>query len=246
MDRKERNRRYVKKSRSRRNASQIYRDSNRYKTSLNNYITRCLGTAKFEDRKKGRDFSINREYVLELFHKNNGRCCVSNTPLVYDGSLFSVSIDRIDNDVGHIIGNIQLICMGLNLARNTGSTEDLLFLVDCLINSDLFVPDDCVSRDFVSSLRRNVMRGEDSDLTTDFLLDLFDKQGGRCTLSGIRMCCYRHPCLSLSVDRVDNDVGHVIGNVRLVLRALNRAKKRRSDSEFLSFLSVIRDNYESR
>lgn len=238
---RERNRLYVKRCRLRRSSVQIFRDSNRYKSSLVNYVTRLVGLSKYEDKRKGRGFNIDRGYVLRLFEECGGRCCFSGLSLRFDGSLYSVSIDRIDNGVGHVVGNVQLTCMGINLARNDVSCDDVRFFVDCVRDCDLFVPDRVVSRDFVSGLRRNMSYYDKGcDVSSDFILKLFADQGGRCALSGIRMCGYRHPCLSLSVDRVDSGRSHVVGNVRLVVRAVNRARKNRPDVEFLRFLEDIR------
>jgi len=232
------NREYVKRSRLRRNVQQIYRDSNRYKTSFSNYMTRLIGTSKHEDKNKNRDFNINRNFLFSLLRKQEGKCVFTNLLLKHDGSLYSTSIDRIDNGVGHVRDNVQLVCMGINLARNNASCSDASFLIKCIRDVNLFVPINKWSRDYVSIICRN----NSCDFSADYVMELFKKQDGRCALSGIQMCPYKHPCLSISIDRIDPHIGHVVGNVRLVVKALNRARKNRDDEEFLTFLKDIRNS----
>jgi hypothetical protein len=70
--------------------------------------------------------------------------------------------------------------------------------------------------------KRNVRgRDHDHDIDAPFMIDLFTKQGGRCALSGIVMVHKRMSHWQASIDRIDNDLGYVRGNVRWVCLEFN-------------------------
>lgn len=87
------------------------------------------------------------------------------------------------------------------------------------------------------------------DLNTDFLSDLWDHQKGRCALSNVPMNleCKEARTKNLqnaSLDRINNNLGYIKGNVQFVCLGINYAKNRHSDEHFLSFLDKIVDNYK--
>jgi hypothetical protein len=162
--------------------------------------------------------------------------------LTHNKTLFSLSIDRIDNKVGHITSNVQLVCMGINLARNRGSIQDISRFVNC-IRGQLFEPER-PSRDYISTCIRNattksLRRGFDCELTTDYVLGCY-LANNRCALTGIPMAAYRAGCLSLSLDRIDSNGPYSIANVRLVCRGINLARGIRPDNEVITWLEAIR------
>lgn len=219
-----------------------------YCRSWKSWVSRYVGVAAAEDRSKSRAFDIDNDYIMDLLRMQNYKCAVSGLELAHDKSLYSMSIDRIDNNVGHVVGNVQLISRGLNLAKNRGGNSDLFEFLDNLIDSR-FIP--CgISRDYISSCIRNHKRrdlnsGYDSDLDTDFILALLDVND-RCYFSGVRLACYKHPCFSISIDRVDNNVGHVRDNVRLVSKSINRAKRDYNDLDFGRWLNDVKLSYGVR
>lgn len=76
---------------------------------------------KVADKKHGHEIcDITTEYMIEnILHK----------PCVYCGDIELIGCDRIDNDKGHIKGNIVPCCYGCNIARNNTFTyEEMLRL----------------------------------------------------------------------------------------------------------------------
>lgn len=68
-----------------------------------------------------------------------------------------------------------------------------------------------------------------------FLIGLYKQQSGKCVITGLVMTC-KHDChFAASVDRKDNSVGYVPGNVQLVCQAVNYAKNRHTDSSIMAF-----------
>ena len=244
-DRRKRARKYVAKCRAKMSLDAKRHRNQRYCRSWDGWIKSKTYASAYEDRRKGRSNNLVWEYVDELFKAQDGRCLFSGVELTHDKSLFSMSIDRVDNQLGHIAGNIQIVCMGVNLAKNRHANDDAIELVKAIRGEADFKPQK-VSRDYISSCVRNGIqadatkhRGNDID-NADFILGLLDQQGGKCYFTGVPLACYHHPCFSVSMDRIDNQLGHIKGNVRLVLKSMNRAKGTRTDIEFIKWLDMVK------
>ncbi len=80
-----------------------------------------------------------------------------------------------------------------------------------------------------------------NNLTIPYLAKLWFKQKGRCALTGI-MLEYESGDLQsknpyrTSVDRIDNNLGYVQGNVRLLTHWANNAKSTWPDETFIKFV----------
>jgi hypothetical protein len=86
--------------------------------TFNQYLNKCLQSARRTDLVKHREFNISLEYVMSLLEKQNYLCAVSGVLLthnLYDP--FAASIDRIDSNKGHVVGNIQIVCVFVQLGK---------------------------------------------------------------------------------------------------------------------------------
>ena len=64
-----------------------------------------------------------------IYNKQNGKCPLTGRDLIKSrkkSKLDTCSVDRIDNNIGYVIGNIRLITLQSNIAKSTGTDEDLL------------------------------------------------------------------------------------------------------------------------
>ena len=62
---------------------------------------------------------ITRGYLCGLWDKQEGCCAITGKAMVHkNGSLYTVSVDRIDSSLGYVEGNVQLVCKAINLAKN--------------------------------------------------------------------------------------------------------------------------------
>lgn len=75
------------------------------------------------------EFDITKEYIKELYLKQDGKCAISNIPMTYiSGSgkhATNISIDRIDSNKGYTKDNVQLVCSHVNMMKSDLSLEEL-------------------------------------------------------------------------------------------------------------------------
>lgn len=90
-----------------------------------------------------------------------------------------------------------------------------------------------------SAMGNSRRRSQPVTVDAEYLLQLWDEQGGRCALSGLTLQTTRHSEFIASVDRVDNNLGYVPGNLRLLCWAVNRARGQLSDEEYLEVCSAV-------
>lgn len=82
--------------------------------------TRLRG-AKRSDRR------ISVDDLLVQWKSQKGKCAITGIKLsLKRKTIFSVSIDRIDSSKAYELGNIQLVCYGANLAKNSFSNEEAI------------------------------------------------------------------------------------------------------------------------
>lgn len=106
-------------------------------------------------------------------------------------------------------------------------------------------------KDWRSPFRRIVSRARKCarnkqikfDLNLNYLTDLWFKQKGNCSLSGVAMIIPEereesHPNTG-SLDRIDSNKGYVKGNVQWICLSLNYAKYRWSEEDFKKFLTLV-------
>jgi hypothetical protein len=84
-----------------------------------------------------------------------------------------------------------------------------------------------------------------SEITLDFLVQLWESQGGQCAITGKKMEHKPGSLFSASVDRIDSNIGYYEGNVHLVCQGINFAKNDYPHEQFLNFwVRVCEDTTE--
>jgi hypothetical protein len=87
----------------------------------------------------------------------------------------------------------------------------------------------------------NARKRRPVSISVDYLLDIWTKQNGDCALTGIKMTWGQGSILptSISIDRIDQSLGYVEGNVRLLCHAVNCFRGRMTDEEMLAMARSI-------
>lgn len=90
--------------------------------------------------------------------------------------------------------------------------------------------------------RRSKNKNTYNDLTLDYLMYLWEKQNGKCALTGIPMTYKFYEGrvnTNLSVDRIDSTKGYNKNNVQLVCMAANQMKNDLSIEEFIEMCEAV-------
>jgi hypothetical protein len=109
-------------------------------SNIEQYLNKLIHGRRFIAKKRGMEFSITRDYLLKLYHDQNGKCRATGQILkipteVDSKTPWTVSIDRIDNNKGYIKGNVQLVSQIYNLCKNIWSEDDVLEFCKCVLDN---------------------------------------------------------------------------------------------------------------
>lgn len=171
--------------------------------------------------------------------------------------------------IGDKIGKLTIIdFLG---SRKNGRLQSNYWLCECmcgnkkevstfLLSSGSTKSCGCLRREFdrikynsiVGELRpwffNNIKRGAESrnldfDVTPDYLWKLWEKQDGKCALSGLEINLpqkYReHVDSTASLDRIDSSKGYIDGNVQWLHKHINVMKNSHSQEDFIKWCSLV-------
>lgn len=86
------------------------------------------------------------------------------------------------------------------------------------------------------------LRGLVYDLTSDYLWDLWNEQKGLCFYSGKELVLsskWKDGTQTASIDRIDNTVGYIKGNVAWVHKDINRMKSDFTPDYFIEMCKMV-------
>lgn len=100
-----------------------------------NYLKNYLSSIKKRAIKKNIEFDLDENYLEELIKKQYWLCGITNVPIVIptknETKIYeTASLDRIDNSIGYVKGNVMWVVLGVNYMKNRHSNEDLKELID--------------------------------------------------------------------------------------------------------------------
>ncbi len=75
--------------------------------------------SRLKMKKRNLDNNVTGELLIELYKKQNGRCYYSGIEINHnqDCSFDSISVDRLDSNIGYIEGNVVLCANGINAMK---------------------------------------------------------------------------------------------------------------------------------
>ena len=79
-------------------------------------------------KKRNLEFTITIEYIWDLFLKQNRKCVLSGLNITFNKSQKknAASLDRIDNSMGYIEGNVQWLHKDINKIKNIFNQTDFI------------------------------------------------------------------------------------------------------------------------
>lgn len=80
-------------------------------------------------------FSLSVDYIKQLWEEQNGKCAYTGVPLVlptylYESSPRKASLDRIDSTRGYEEGNVEFVCVFVNLGKNGFTKQEVIELLN--------------------------------------------------------------------------------------------------------------------
>lgn len=93
------------------------------------FISKC--------QSRGWVWNVDIEYLKRLWESQDGKCpytgfqmTLPETTCRSHSSLKQASLDRIDSSKGYIKGNVEFVCLFINLAKNKHSREELMGFIN--------------------------------------------------------------------------------------------------------------------
>ena len=74
----------------------------------------------------------------------------------------------------------------------------------------------------------------------DFLDEIWNRQRGRCALTGVEMSHQNNDLLSVRVNRKDDNLGYTKNNTQLICDGVKRLKKGGTNDDVIRFLQEVR------
>lgn len=100
-----------------------------FKDNIELYITQRCYALKKQSKYKNLNFNLDKEYLINLWYNQDGKCYYSRLPMNSNGRDFgyqrweSPSIDRKNPDLGYIKDNVVWCCFGLNSFKQRFNEE---------------------------------------------------------------------------------------------------------------------------
>lgn len=95
--------------------------------------------ARDRAKKKNLPFNITKEYLKELWDKQNGKCAISGLDMTFEQcngrTSTNVSIDQINPNEGYTKGNIQLVCMAINQMKSDLEMEEVYMFCESILKN---------------------------------------------------------------------------------------------------------------
>lgn len=85
-----------------------------------------LGSCEYNAKKRGYEWSVTPEYLWDIWEKQNRKCAYTGMELSHG---VDASLDRIDNSIGYVEGNIQWIHRDIN--RMKSDFDESYFIEMC-------------------------------------------------------------------------------------------------------------------
>jgi hypothetical protein len=100
-----------------------------------------IKSAKHTCQQRGKDINITAQDIKELWEFQGGKCSYTGIPMLLAPTLskkkwtpITVSLDRIDSNLGYLKGNLELVCLSVNLAKNGFTKDQMKKFIDAIRN----------------------------------------------------------------------------------------------------------------
>ncbi len=203
---------------------------------------RCIVHARYRAKKSGIPFDITVDDITWPTH-----CPVLGLELDYVNSKRAqdnaATLDRIDNSKGYVKGNVYVISWRANALKTDATVDELQRVIEYIENPSNFVHTDGqppAPMQFYALRHSAKRRGVSFDLTKDVI-----KVPEKCPVLGIQLVQgdtkrRNNP----SVDRINNKLGYVKGNINVISSRANSLKADATKEELAKVVNYMA-NYQT-
>jgi cytidyltransferase-like protein len=207
-------------------------------------------------KKRNIPFLIDTNEAWKIYLDQDRKCNLTNLPIYFSKnakklSLGNASLDRVDNNEGYIVGNIQWLDKNVNLIKQNFSQQ---YFIDTAIKitkfNNQFSREDyeIKTKDFnfyIENLKHSARRRNiDFNLNVNDSIVLFEKQRGQCNLSGQNIDILSKRSTA-SIDRIDSNGPYIIDNLQWIHKDINRMKLNYDQEYFTYICNLIYKKYNN-
>jgi len=227
------------------------------KSRNKNPINALIKICKQNDKIAKRDFNIDEKYINKLIKDQENKCHYCKHIFIIETGykkISQMSIDRINNKEGHIIGNCQLVCLFCNFAKCDSNEIYFNYFIEAIKKNKITEEMKEIFNKFIKykqKISNIIIQSKKTDICKKFnttsiskeeLIELYEEQNGCCAITGLpfyNVKEYKFP-FKMSLDRIDNSKGHTKDNCQLVLLSIQFGKNEYSNEEVKKYIEEIR------
>lgn len=109
-------------------------------TKLFSLLSKRWLAARSRALSKNIPFTITKEYLVDLWNEQEGKCAVSGIPMTYEidnGRIFTnVSVDQKNPGQGYTNENTQLICQAVNQLKSDWDMDTVLYICKQIVDNN--------------------------------------------------------------------------------------------------------------
>lgn len=106
------------------------RENSPFWTGTGEISNTLISKIKHNAKRRKVQFSVDTQYLWDLFIKQNRKCALSGLPIAFSQchndlhtSKFTASLDRIDSRDGYVVGNVQWVHKDINMMKQRYSVD---------------------------------------------------------------------------------------------------------------------------
>ncbi|AYV78296.1 MAG: hypothetical protein Edafosvirus9_10 [Edafosvirus sp.] len=211
-----------------------------------------LNTSKKQDinrltrNKEGKRITIKRitarnndlikKDIVDLYNKSD-KCHWCDSVLILstggEYNLDKISIDRVDNDIGHTKNNIVLSCLFCNSAKNACKENLWLEVLDVLKGKNNNIDFTKYElKEYVSSLYNKYPK-----ISCEWFIKKLKDNDWKCEITGLPLYPSTEKIFPwhISIDRININKSHTEQNCQIVARFVNLGKNRIANDKFKEY-----------
>lgn len=112
---------------------------NKKENSFDYIINQCFNGIQTRVKKYNLELDFTVDHLYNLYTIQKGKCAISGeqmTTIVNSGRTnTNISVDKINSDKGYIKGNVQLVCVIVNVMKFNNNTTDFISWCKKIINN---------------------------------------------------------------------------------------------------------------